>query len=481
MIFQSFSFLLYFLPTVVFLYYVTPTNNLRNIVLIISSLIFYAWGNPLWAILLLGSSIVDFAIAQKIHNLNSQEEEKIHRQKKFLLLVSIIFNVGLLAFFKYWDWIIGLISQTTKIDLTALQHHIPLPPAISFYTFETLSYTIDIYRRQFRPTKNFIDYLTFISFFPKLVAGPIKRAHELLPQLVKFRKRISSRALELAFFMICWGLFKKLVFADNLGHLVNRCRENIATPGVGLLLAVAFTFQLYCDFSAYADIARGTARLFAIRLRRNFLTPYLSTNPVEFFQRWNITLSSWIRDYIYIPLGGSRRGILRNIFNIYFTMLIFGLWHGAGIFFAMYGLYSATVIIFYRLVPIDRLLVKFLGKIGKILSMPIIFSFIIFGMMIFWVKTPEDFFAFSNSFFQSIKVVSGLVESENFFKLGYILLLLTLPILVTDILGYRKNREFIDLYIGLKTLPKIFLYLTMFYLTLFFASRGSYDFIYFQF
>jgi len=491
MIFQSFNFLLIFLPVVVAIYYLTPNNNWRNIVLIISSFIFYAWGNALWAILLISSSVVDFTLAQKINFLNLKLEEatevelqnKINRRRKFFLIVSIIFNIGLLAFFKYWDWILGLIENYAKFYLSDFKHGIPLPPAISFYTFESLSYTIDIYRRQFKPTKNFLDYLTFVAFFPKLVAGPIKRANELLPQLTKLRKRISSRALELALFMISWGLFKKLVFADNLGHLVSRCKENITTPGVGFLLATAFTFQIYCDFSAYADIARGTAKFFAIKLRRNFLTPYLSTNATEFFQRWNITLSSWIRDYVYIPLGGDRCGITRRTFNIYFTMLLFGIWHGAGLFFAAYGLYAATMILFYRAAPIDKFFLKFLGqKIGKIISIAIFFLFTIFGMAIFWVKTKKDFVDFLTSFLQSEKIISGAIKApEVFIQLSYGLLLFSLPIIITDILGYRKNREFIDLYPKFKALTKIALYLTMFYVTLFFASRGSYDFIYFQF
>lgn len=489
MIFQSFNFLLFFLPAVVALYYLAPRNNWRNFVLVIASFIFYAWGNLLWAFLLIFTSIIDFTLAQKIHRLNLElekngaDEKKIIHQKKIWLTISIVFNVSLLFFFKYWDWLVDLAASSLGLDLKFLKHGIPLPPAISFYTFESLSYTIDIYRRQFVPTKKFLDYLTFIAFFPKLVAGPIKRAHELLPQLTRFRKRISSRALEMALFMILFGLFKKLVFADNLGHLTNRCKEDITTPGVGLLLATAFTFQLYCDFSAYADIARGTARLFAIKLRRNFLTPYLSTNPTEFFQRWNITLSSWIRDYVYIPLGGNRRGILRNIFNLYLTMLLFGLWHGAGIFFALYGIYSASVILLYRLVPIDVFLLKKCGNFfGKILSVPLMFCVVIGGMVIFWLKTPQDFFAFTKSSGAVLQIINGKIEvPEMFSKLLYGLGLFTLPIIITDIIGYRRNREFIDLYPTFLTSTKILLYVAMLYATLFFASRGSYDFIYFQF
>jgi alginate O-acetyltransferase complex protein AlgI len=489
MIFQSFNFLLLFLPLVTFFYYITPSNNWRNIILIIASFVFYAWGHLLWAALLIFSTVIDFTLAQKIYQLNlelektsdSAQQKTINHKRKFFLICSVAFNIGLLAFFKYWDWLIDLVGDQTQLDLSSLQHGIPLPPAISFYTFESLSYIIDIYRRQFKPTKNFIDYLTFVAFFPKLVAGPIKRANELLPQLTKFRKRISAKALELALFMIFWGLFKKLVFADNLGHLVDRCKENIFQPGVGFLMAIAFTFQLYCDFSAYADIARGTARLFSIKLRRNFLTPFLSTSPTEFFQRWNITLSNWIRDYVYIPLRGNGRNKLKNIFYLYFAMLLFGVWHGAGLFFALYGIYSATMILMYRAIPINATFARF-GKVGKILSMLLMFLLITFGMGIFLTKNVQDFAAFTQSFFQINDLILGLIKTPKvFFVLSYGLLLFALPILITDILAYRRKREFVDLYLTFKTPLKVGIYLVMLYITLFFASRGSYDFIYFQF
>ena len=368
-------------------------------------------------------------------------------------------------------------------DLKFLKHHIPLPAAISFYTFESLSYTFDIYRRQFKPTKKFLDYLTFVAFFPKLVAGPIMRAHELLPQLTKLRARVSSKNLEQALFLIFWGLFKKLVFADNLGHLVDRCRENMGVSGVGMLLGIAFAYQIYCDFSAYCDIARGVAKLFSITLKRNFLTPYFLSHPAEFFQRWNITLSSWIRDYVYIPLGGNRCSAIRNVFNLYLTMALIGLWHGASIFYLAYGLYFATIVVFYQAVPVDRVCLKIFGKtIGKILSIAFLFLFIPYGMIIFLVKTNQDFLIISRSFFQFFALpFSDKNISSIFLDLGRGLLIFALPIFITDLLGYLKRREFVDLYPAFSSITKIFLYVLMFYLTLFFASRGSYDFIYFQF
>ena len=493
MIFQSFNFLLLFLPLALTAYYVSKNNGFRNIILIITSFIFYAWGNWWWALILISSAVVDFTLAQKINLLNQkllisdnkQEGDvlAINRKRKIILITSVVFNISLLAFFKYWDWLIGLIEDGLFIDLTFLKHYLPLPVAISFYTFESLSYIIDIYRKQFKPTKNFLDYLTFIAFFPKLVAGPIMRAHELLPQLTKLRKRPSYRNIEMAIFLISWGLFKKLVFADNLGHLVDRCRENINNAGVGLILAIAFSYQIYCDFSAYCDIARGVAKLFSIRLGRNFLNPLLITNPGDLFKKWNITLSNWVRDYIYIPMGGSRCSLVRNIFNLYFTMFIIGAWHGAGIFYILYGLFFSTLVLIYKVIPLHKILPFILGKkIGNFFSITIMFFLISYGMMIFWSKTLNDFIDISSSFLQ-IKEIIFLKNSPTpeFIKLLYGLLIFVLPILVTDIIGYKRNREFVDLYPKFRGFVKISLFVSMFYLTLFLASRGSYNFIYFQF
>jgi len=493
MIFQSFNFLLLFLPLALTAYYVSKNNGFRNIILIITSFIFYAWGNWWWALILIASAVVDFTLAQKINLLNqklliSDNKQEIdilaiNRKRKIILIASIVFNISLLAFFKYWDWLIGLIEDGLFIDLTFLKHYLPLPVAISFYTFESLSYTIDIYRKQFKPTKNFLDYLTFIAFFPKLVAGPIMRAHELLPQLTQLRKRPSYRNIEMAIFLISWGLFKKLVFADNLGHLVDRCRENINNAGVGLILAIAFSYQIYCDFSAYCDIARGVAKLFSIRLGRNFLTPYFATNASDFFKRWNISLSSWVRDYIYIPMGGSRCSLVRNIFNLYFTMFIIGVWHGAGIFYILYGLFFATLFLIYKVIPIHKVLPFILGKkIGNFFSIAIMYFLICCAGGIFCSKTLNDFIDISSSFLQ-IKEIIFLKNSPTpeFIKLLYGLLIFVLPILITDIIGYKRNREFVDLYPKFRGFVKISLFVAMFYLTLFLASRGSYNFIYFQF
>ena len=493
--FHSFSYIFIFLPIVLILYYLNKRSFNRNIVLIIASYLFYAWGNPYLALLLLSSSVVDFFIGKKIHEHNMHLEgavkeisiEHINQKRKKLLICSVVFNIGLLAFFKYWDWLTEILFITHNkqiiLDLRPFKHGIEVPPGISFYTFQTLSYTIDIYRRQFSPKGGFFNYLTFVAFFPQLIAGPIERARDLLPQLAKFRKRISSKVAESAFFLISWGLFKKVVFADNLGHLVERCQENISHPGVGLILVLAFAFQIYCDFSAYSDIARGTARLFGVRLKRNFLTPYFAINPSDFWKRWHISLSSWVRDYVYIPFGGNRCSKSRNITNLLLTMFLMGLWHGAGKFFVLWGIYHGLLLILYRILPIDKYLMKKLGNLwGRVSSTFIMFFFTLFGWLLFWSKGSDDF----EDTLQSIGKTGYLITDFSkiptiFYELSYGLILFTLPIIITEIIGFRYKREFVDMHKFLGTKTKAILYISMFYGALIFGSRGTYDFIYFQF
>jgi alginate O-acetyltransferase complex protein AlgI len=501
--FNSFLYVFKFLPLVLVLYYLNNKLFNKNIILVVASYTFYSWGNSYFALLLLSSSLVDYFIGKKMHacNFNLEtsngeiNERCLNRKKRILLACSIAFNLALLSFFKYWDFIIEILyaylvfDGQRLLDLRDYKHYIAVPPGISFYTFQTLSYTIDIYRRQFSPKGNFFDYLTYVAFFPQLIAGPIERAKDLLPQLATIRKRVSSKVGESAFFLISWGLFKKVIIADNLGFIISRCQEyllsagDLNTNGIGFILVLAFAFQIYCDFSAYSDIARGTARLFGIRLRRNFLTPYFAINPSDFWRRWHISLSSWIRDYIYFPLGGNRFGRLRSIANVIFTMFLIGLWHGAGIFFIAWGVYNGLLIVFYRIVPIDKYLIRFLGAIcGKFVAGLIMFSFVLFGWLLFWAKDE----AMALTLYKSFVSVSYFITDQGnlpvmFFEFGYVVLLFIVPIITAEVIGYKYKREFVDMYkfFGLKV--KVSLYLLMFYGAMFLGSTGTPDFIYFQF
>ncbi len=499
MIFHSLNYIFLFLPITLTLYNLSPYNKLRNIILILSSYVFYAWGNPYLALLLFSSSIIDFQIGKKIddanrildNNLNSKRTKEIKKRKKYLLIISIFFNIGILFFFKYWDWFLGVsILALSKLGLNifeinavTFQHQIQVPPGISFYTFQTLSYTIDIFRGQFKSQKSIIDYFTFVSFFPQLIAGPIERAKDLLPQLKNLRNAITSEMAENAIFLIFWGLFKKLVFADNLGHLVERCLENIETPGLGITLLIAFSFQIYCDFSAYTDIARGTASLFGINLKHNFLTPYFSINPSDFWKRWHISLSKWVRDYIYIPMGGNRNSIIKNTFNVLLTMAIMGLWHGARKFFLFWGIYNGFLLVLYRILPIDKYCIKFFGNHrGRIIAVLFMYSFTLFGWLLFFARDNASFTLILNSVFSTFSLIYSSSELiNNFYSISYGLLIFCLPILITEFIGYKFNKEFVDVAQSMRTEVKFIIYLIMIYGILFIGSRGSYDFIYFQF
>jgi alginate O-acetyltransferase complex protein AlgI len=477
MSFDSYEYVFLFLPIVFLLYRFAHASALHNWVLVAASLFFYAWGNPFLIFLLLFVSIQDYIIGNMIAASASE------RWRKCLIVVSVGANLLLLAAFKYLDWFVGLWNtlNTSEIipwlhyDLALTSPNLPLPVGISFYTFHTISYTVDIYRRRMVPKTSLIDYLSFVSFFPLLVAGPIQRASHLLPQISRRRPPVSYRNAEYALFLIFWGLMKKMVFADNLGKLVERCQEHLTSAGAGIVLAYAFCFQIYFDFSAYTDIARGSAKLFNIRLTPNFLTPYFSRSPSEFWRRWHISLSTFLRDYLYIPLGGNRYGTARTYLNLMLTMFLGGLWHGAGVFFVLWGLYHGAFLCLYRALPLDRYMEAALGVFGRVLSTLLMFQITVFGWVLFF-SNPDNFQPIMHSIRAGLTTIGADVR-----PLFYGLALFTVPMIIPDICGYRRGREFIDLYPALKLPVRVGLYLFIFYSIVFFARRSGYAFIYFRF
>ena len=333
--FNSIEFFI-FLPIVfVFYWYLTPKKlSCQNLLLLIASYIFYGYWSWKFLILLAFSTLLDFGYGFGVASNNK-------RKSRLFLWLSIINNLGILAIFKYYDFFANQINTTLiglglKSSLPLL--HVALPVGISFYTFHGMSYVFDIYRGLRKPVNNFIDYAVFVCFFPLLVAGPIERANHLLPQVQntrKFEYRVAVQGCRL----MLWGLFKKVVIADNLANIVNDIFANYQQyNAISLLLgAIGFSFQIYCDFSGYTDIALGTAKLFGFELLSNFKFPYFSRNIAEFWRRWHISLSSWFRDYLYIPLGGSRMGKLVSIRNILVIFLVSGFWHGANWNFIIWG------------------------------------------------------------------------------------------------------------------------------------------------
>ncbi|MGY8987156.1 MAG: MBOAT family O-acyltransferase [Flavobacteriales bacterium] len=336
MLFNSLDFA-FFLPIVFLLYWFVFNKNLKlqNLLLVCASYLFYGWWDWRFLSLILFSTIVDYFVG-----LGLSKQENTSKKRK-LLLISILVNLGCLGFFKYYNFFLDNFVETFSFfgaSINANSLNIILPVGISFYTFQTLSYTIDIYKKKLAPTKDFIAFTAFVSFFPQLVAGPIERATNLLPQF--YKRRIFNYTIAVdGMRQILWGLFKKVVIADNCAEFANLIFNNSDELGGSTLVlgALFFTFQIYCDFSGYSDIAIGTARLFNFNLMQNFSFPYFSRDIAEFWRRWHISLSTWFRDYLYIPLGGSRGSILLKMRNIFVIFLVSGFWHGANWTYIFWG------------------------------------------------------------------------------------------------------------------------------------------------
>lgn len=336
MLFNSLEFAI-FLPIVFFIYWLFLKNNTKaqNILLLISSYFFYGWWDWRFLFLIFFSSLLDYVIGLKLAKSNHEKERKI------LLATSVITNIGFLGFFKYFNFFLqsfvdaftffGVTPEISRLDII-------LPVGISFYTFQTLSYTIDIYKRKLDPTGDFVAFFAFVSFFPQLVAGPIERASALLPQFFN-RRHFVYENISQGIKMIGWGLFMKVVVADRLALYVNNVYGDVnGQSGISLAVAtVFFAFQIYTDFAGYSLIARGCGKLLGFDLVINFRRPYFATSFKDFWSRWHISLSTWFRDYVYIPLGGSRTSKARAGFNLFVTFFISGLWHGANWTFLAWG------------------------------------------------------------------------------------------------------------------------------------------------
>jgi D-alanyl-lipoteichoic acid acyltransferase DltB (MBOAT superfamily) len=320
-------------------------HRTQNLILLFASFVFYGWFYWKYLALMIGISTIDYVCGLGLE----RTEDKTRR--RWIVAVGLSANLLILAYFKYVDF---LIQSFNAIAVPLGQDSVPplhvlLPIAISFHTFQSMSYLIDVYRGELRPVRNFLDYQLFVSFFPVLVAGPIERAKHLLPQILNPRK-VGWSDIEAGLGLIILGFFKKVVIADNLAPIVDNVFNDKAGGGLAVILATyAFALQIYGDFSGYTDIARGVSRLMGFQLLDNFRQPYFATNPSDFWRRWHISLSSWLRDYLYIPLGGNRFGPLRTYCAIAITMLLGGLWHGASWTFVIWGAYQGALLIAYRL------------------------------------------------------------------------------------------------------------------------------------
>ncbi len=462
MLFNSESFLWFLLAFLLLYYAVRMSLSGRNLLILGASYLFYGWWDWRFLFLLMASSLVDFYVGLSIRKVAD-----VSRQKR-LVLLSLVANLGALGIFKYYDFFVGsfqnlLESMGWSAPFPML--HVILPVGISFYTFQSLSYTLDVYRGKVEPTSNLVAFLAYVSFFPQLVAGPIERASNLLPQFLAERK-VTKLGMETGLWLIIWGMFKKVVLADNFGLLSDMVYGDQQVEGAIVVLAtIAFGFQIYCDFSGYSDIARGIASMLGFSLMLNFNLPYFATSPSDFWRRWHISLSTWFRDYLYIPLGGNQAGSTAMMRNLMITMLVAGLWHGAGWHFVLWGLWHGAMLCLFTRV---RLPGRLQPVGGWFLTMLIVF----YGWLLFRAESLEHIvWLTSNLWLLRFPVWMG----------SYVLSLLTfmLPLLAMQVWQYRKGTMYPML--PLRPLFKASLMVACIFLTAVFWNAEGTPFIYFQF
>ena len=479
MLFNSFEFAI-FLPIVFLFYWFVFNRNLRsqNAFVLCVSYVFYGWWNWRFLILIAFTSLCSWASGLLIEKFRLE-----HRKAKFVSIANIVVNLLILGVFKYYNFFVQSFADVfLGGNADGLLLRVILPVGISFYTFQALSYSIDVYKKKIEPTRDIISFFAFISFFPQLVAGPIERATNLLPQFQKPRVFDYSTAVE-GCWQILWGFFKKIVIADNCAVIVNQVFESYESQAASVLLlgAILFAFQIYGDFSGYSDIAIGVSKLFGIKLMRNFNMPYFSRNIAEFWRRWHISLTTWFRDYVYIPLGGSRcskAGIARNTFVIF---LVSGFWHGANWTFIAWGAYHALLFLPLILLGRNRKYTDTIAEgrlfpnIKELFQMILTFLLVVFGWIIFRAKTIGDAVLYIIGIFDKSILSYPLLPNPDVVYNGYwMMLLLIICMLVIDWINYKK----VSIVTG-KYGKAIFAYILL--LVMAYFSGQPQEFIYFQF
>jgi len=406
MVFSTITFLFYFLPAFFLLYYLAD-KKYRNIILLVSSIIFYSWGAPRFIFVILGTTFLDFHLVRWMHGTSNN----LHR--RLLLALSVSVNLGLLFYFKYSNFFIENVNSVLSVFGDSHIHwtKLVLPIGISFYTFETITYVVDVYRGVHRPLRHFWDYQLYIILFPKLIAGPIVRYHEIADQITD-RTALDTLDNRLTgFYRFAIGLAKKVLIANHMGREADMIFEldygslDTITAWTGIL---AYTFQIYFDFAGYSDMAIGLARMIGFRFPENFDNPYTSKSITEFWKRWHISLGKWMRQYLYIPLGGNRVGLPRLYFNLWIVFLASGLWHGASWGFVCWGAYHGLFLVLERM-----FLLKVYDRIGRWASMLITFFVVVNGWVFFRVEKLSDSFSYFTSMY-SFRSVPGYSPDSEF-------------------------------------------------------------------
>ncbi len=481
MLFNSIDFAI-FLPIVFFLYWFVVNRNLKlqNFLIVAASYLFYGWWDWRFLSLILFSTVVDYSVGR---GLLKQENPT---KRKLLLWTSILINLGFLGFFKYYNFFLDNFIAAfsffgTEIKGSSL--NVVIPVGISFYTFQTLSYSIDVYKRKLEPTKDFIAFSAFVSFFPQLVAGPIERATHLLPQFYKKRTFDYSKAVD-GLRQILYGLFKKIVIADNCAEFANLIFNNSSDySGSTLVLgAIFFTFQIYCDFSGYSDIAIGTSRLFGFDLMQNFNFPYFSRNMAEFWRRWHISLNTWFRDYLYIPLGGSRGGTWMKVRNTFVIFIVSGFWHGANWTFIVWGALNAVYFLPILLAKKNR---NYLETVAQGKALPSVKEFL-YMLLTFCLTVIAWVFFRANNIEHALNYLSGIFSFSLFTlptiqnKLELVTIFLILIFILIEWNGREGQYAIYDLGLKWKSPFRYAMYISIIVAIIMLGGKEQ-QFIYFQF
>ena len=454
--------------------------RLQNIFLLVSSYFFYGYWDWRFLSLIAISTIIDYFTGLKIEQANKEKSEKSHKNAKKWLLVSIITNLSILGFFKYFNFFIDSLAAiliSSGINPDGLYLNIILPVGISFYTFQTMSYSIDVYRGEMKPTRDFIGFAVYVSFFPQLVAGPIERAKKLLPEIINKRTFNLDQFYE-GLHLILLGLFKKVYVADNLAPYVDNIFSSNSYTGSEVIAgAYLFAFQVYCDFSGYSDIARGCAKCLGIELMVNFNYPFVAINPNDLWRRWHISLSSWLADYLYIPLGGNRKGTVKTYRNLFITMLLGGLWHGAAWNFVLWGAFHGILLVIYKAVRTiygnyTQIGTFINSKIKYLFKMVLMFQFFCLALVIFRSQSPNH----AIDMFVALFTWRGGTD----FNLFLPLLQFAGPLVAFEIFYYLITNDIWDNFQKIPVWIRTVSYAIIFYLISFYGASAE-SFIYFQF
>ena len=481
MLFNSIEFA-FFLPVVFVLYWFVTSKNLKiqNLLLLGASYFFYAWWDWRFLGLIVFSSVLDYYIGKRLANVSKVTT------RKWLLASSILVNLGFLGFFKYFNFFAESFAEAFTLfgaNMSINRLSIILPVGISFYTFQTLSYTIDVYRKNMEPSKDIISFLAFVSFFPQLVAGPIERASNLLPQFHKKRIFNNAQASD-GMRQILWGLAKKVLIADNCAYYVDIIFDSPESCAPLMLIfgAVLFAFQIYGDFSGYSDIAIGTAKLFGFNLMQNFAHPYFSRDIAEFWRRWHISLSTWFRDYVYIPLGGSRGATWKQIRNVFIIFIVSGFWHGANWTFIFWGFLNALYFLPLLLRKKNRQHTNsvaensWLPSFKELLGMAVTFMLTVFA----WIFFRADSLSSAFNYIAGMFATDVIKNPYQFAQAHYIMLAGVVAFVLVEWHGRRQQYAIETMGIQKPRFVRYTMYYALFMAIILFGGKEQ-SFIYFQF